>query len=67
MNGNNGHSPNDIIAFPGSVAQTVEKQADWVAKSFRELTSSIRRVGERLVKSGSRDGKLGVAVRLRIT
>lgn len=52
MNGNNGHSPNDVlyIAFPGSVADTVEKKADWGTKSFKDFEASIRDVGDRLVK-----------------
>lgn len=52
MNGNNGHSPEDVlyIAFPGSVADTVEKNANWDAKSFADFEPSIQEVGDRLVK-----------------
>lgn len=52
MNGNNGHSPNDVlyIAFPGTVAETVEKKADWGAKNFTDFEASIKDVGDRLVR-----------------
>lgn len=52
MNGNNGHSPNDVlyIGFPGTVAETVEKKACWGAKAFESFEASIKAVGDRLAK-----------------
>lgn len=52
MNGNNGHSPNNVlyIGFPGSVANTVKQQANWGAKNFDDFESSIRGVGDKLIK-----------------
>lgn len=52
MNGDNGHSPNDVlyIGFPGSVANTVKQHANWGAKNFDDFESSIRSVGDKLVK-----------------
>lgn len=51
MNGNNGHSPNNVlyIGFPGSVANTVEKSAHWGAKNFADFEASIQSVGDKLI------------------
>ena len=52
INGNNGHTPNDVlyIAFPGSVADTVEKLANWSAESFDEFEPSILGLGNELIE-----------------
>lgn len=52
MNANSGHSSNDVvyIAFAGSVADTVEKKADWGAKNFKDFEFSIRGADNRLVE-----------------
>ena len=51
MNGSNGHDENDVlyIAFPGRVADTVNKHANWSAKNFDDFESSISAVGDRLI------------------
>ena len=52
ITGNNGHDQNDVlyIAFPGTIAQTVSKNADWGAKSFAAFEKSIESLGDQLIK-----------------
>jgi hypothetical protein len=52
ITGNNGHDQNDVlyIAFPGSVADTVDKKADWGAKNFKDFEKSIAPLGDKLTK-----------------
>ena len=51
INGDMGHDQNDVlyIAFPGSVADTVEKNADWAATSFDDFENSITAKGNQLI------------------
>lgn len=48
MNGNNGHSPNDV--FSAASSRSWRKKADWDAKNFDGLGTSIKSVGDRLAK-----------------
>jgi hypothetical protein len=52
ITGNNGHDQNDVlyIAFPGSLADTVEKDSDWGAKEYSDFEDSIEALGNKLVK-----------------
>ncbi|KAK3724059.1 hypothetical protein LTR37_001181 [Vermiconidia calcicola] len=52
ITGNNGHDKNDVlyIGFLGSVAQTVNKKADWGAKTFEDFETSIAALGDRLIR-----------------
>ena len=51
VNGNSGHDQDDVlyIAFPGSIADTVYKHANWAAKSFGDFEASIKTTGDKLV------------------
>ncbi len=51
ITGNNGHDQNDVlyIAFPGSVADTVNKNASWGAKDFATFEKSIEKLGNKLI------------------
>ena len=52
ITGNNGHDKNDVlyIGFPGSVTDTVNKKADWGAKTFKAFEASIAALGDRLIR-----------------
>ena len=52
ITGNNGHDQNDVlyIAFPGSTADTVNKKADWGAKTFDDFEDTIESLGDKLIK-----------------
>ncbi|KAF2670029.1 Chitosanase-domain-containing protein [Microthyrium microscopicum] len=52
INGNQGHDVNDVlyIAFPGSVANTVNVRADWAAKSYDDFERSIESLGNELIQ-----------------
>ena len=52
ITGNNGHDQTDVmyIAFPGTIAETVNKNADWGAKSFSDFEASIEALGDRLIR-----------------
>jgi hypothetical protein len=52
VTGNNGHDENDImyIAFPGTIADTVNKSANWGAKNFSTFEASIEDLGNQLIK-----------------
>ncbi len=51
VNGDNGHSDNDVlyIAFPGDDAVPGE-EANWKAKNFHDFESSIRHIGNKLIR-----------------
>jgi hypothetical protein len=53
IDGDNGHDKNDVlyIGFPGSVADTVYKHANWAAKSFDDFESSIKAMGDDLIST----------------
>ena len=38
------------IAFPGTISETVNKNADWGAKSFNDFENSIEDLGNRLIE-----------------
>jgi hypothetical protein len=38
------------IAFPGSIAETVNKNADWGAKNFDDFEASIVDLGDKLIQ-----------------
>lgn len=52
INGNNGHDQDDVlyIAFPGTIDDTVNKNADWSAKKFDDFENSISALGDKLVQ-----------------
>lgn len=52
ITGNNGHDQDDVlyIAFPGSIADTVNKNADWGAKQYSDFGNSIEALGNKLIK-----------------
>jgi hypothetical protein len=52
ITGDNGHDKTDVlyIAFPGSVAETVNKDAKWGAKGFDAFEKSIEKLGNTLIK-----------------
>ncbi|KAF5006048.1 hypothetical protein FDECE_7560 [Fusarium decemcellulare] len=62
MNGNNGHSENDVlyIAFPGADAVPGAKGAKWNAQNFKDFEASLATIGDKLVKrigaSGGNNG-----------
>ena len=51
INGNNGHSGTDVlyIAFPGSIADTVKKRADWAAQNLDDFEATILDTGNELI------------------
>lgn len=53
INGDNGHDGTDVlyIAFPGGIADTVHKHADWAAQNFDDFEASIAPTGNNLIKS----------------
>lgn len=52
VNGNNGHDETDVlyIAFPGSIADTVHKKANWAAQNYNDFEASILDTGNTLIK-----------------
>ncbi|KAM5354297.1 hypothetical protein ACJ41O_000947 [Fusarium nematophilum] len=52
MNGNNGHSENDVlyIAFPGGDAVPGADGAAWTAKNFDDFEASISELGDKLIQ-----------------
>lgn len=61
MNGNNGHTNNDVlyIAFAGKDAVPGAKGADWAADSFEEFHKSVSGLGDKLVERLDGDGTSG--------
>ena len=51
IDGDSDHDAEDVlyVGFPGSVADTVHKHANWAAKSFDDFESSIKATGDKLV------------------
>lgn len=52
ITGNDGHDENDVmyIGSPESAAETVNKIANWGAKSFNDFESSIEADGDQLTQ-----------------
>ncbi len=52
INGNNGHSPADVlyIAFPGSINETVNKDAAWATQKYKVFEDSITDLGNQLIE-----------------
>ena len=52
VNGNSAHDETDVlyIAFPGSIADTVHKHADWATQDFDKFEESISDLGNKLIQ-----------------